>query len=71
MSRMQIKIPRDIERRKASPDMDLYRCLVTLLPEGIEILTREALAERRGFFRIKDAVTTGVSHHYWEFEVIE
>ena len=46
MSRMQIKIPRDIERRKASP-------------------------ERRGFFRIKDAVTTGVSHHYWEFEVIE
>ena len=45
MSRMQIKIPRDIERRKASPDMDLYRCLVTLLPEGIEILTREALVE--------------------------
>ena len=37
---MLFKIPRQIERRKATPDMDLYDCVVGAYPDHIQVLKR-------------------------------
>lgn len=44
-----LKVPRDIPRRDATPDMDLYDHLLVLDAEGLTVLSRRiATAKRRG-----------------------
>jgi hypothetical protein len=38
---MTIKVPRQIERRDANPDMDLYDVVLSLGPEQVTVLTRQ------------------------------
>ena len=42
--RMLFKLPRDIERRKATPDMDLYDYVVGVNDEGIRVWSRREKA---------------------------
>jgi hypothetical protein len=46
-SRMVLKVPRDIPRRDATPDMDLYDHLLVLGPDRFTALSRAAGAARR------------------------
>lgn len=39
---LQLKIPREIERRRATPDMDLYDFLLSAYPSRFSILERQA-----------------------------
>lgn len=52
-SRLVLKVPRDIARRDATPDMDLYDHLLVLEADALTVLSR------RGGPRTRSEATTG------------
>ncbi|WNM23762.1 hypothetical protein [Demequina capsici] len=46
-ARLVLKVPRDIEHRDATPDMDLYDHLVVIDELGVTVLTRNGAGEER------------------------
>lgn len=47
-ARLVLKVPRDIARRDATPDMDLYDHLLVLDDGGLTVLSRDTTPDRRG-----------------------
>jgi len=54
---LSFKVPRAIERRKASPGIDLYDYLITLREESIEILQRKGDAVKKRTTAYKDILS--------------
>src|SRR5512143_3413558 len=72
-ARLVLKVPRNISRRNATPDMDLYDALLVLDEVGLTVLSRrlESDARRASFVRGYDVTTVPYSQVVGVLDTVE
>ena len=61
--RLLFKVPRDIERRKATPDMDLYDYVVGVDDSGIRVCSRREKAVETAYLPFREI--GGIRLYQW------